>query len=48
MLGLMWHEGQPAIVLLGSLAMILVVPVKMLIDRPRRAHLESGHQRPAG
>jgi acyl phosphate:glycerol-3-phosphate acyltransferase len=48
MLGLMWRQGQPSIVLLGALGMILFVPVKMLIDKPRRVHLADGNRHAAG
>ncbi len=48
MLSLMWRDGQPPIVLLGALGMILFVPVKMLIDKPRRTHLVGGNHRLAG
>lgn len=41
---LMWRGGQPAVVLLGALGMILAVPVKMMIDRPRRALLNQAGQ----
>ncbi len=48
MLGLMWRQGQPSIVLLGALGMILFVPVKMLIDKPRRVRLADGTRHAAG
>jgi glycerol-3-phosphate acyltransferase PlsY len=41
---LMWRGGQPAVVLLGALGMILAVPVKMLLDHPRRALLNQAGQ----
>ncbi len=42
MLLLMWREGQPATVLLGALGMILFVPLKTRLDRPRRAQISAG------
>jgi glycerol-3-phosphate acyltransferase PlsY len=35
---LMWRMGQPALLVLSTVVLILTVPAKMLLDRPRRAH----------
>jgi hypothetical protein len=45
MLLLMWRERQPAVVLLGALGMILFVPLKMRLDKPRREQIASGIHR---
>ena len=45
MLLLMWRERQPTVVLLGTLGMILFVPLKMRLDKPRREQISAGKQR---
>ena len=45
MLLLMWRERQPAVVLLGARGMILFVPLKMRLDKPRREQIASGDHR---
>lgn len=39
---LLWLWQQPALLIVGALAMILSVPAKMLLDRPRRVRLLAG------
>jgi len=36
---LMWRWGEPLVLLISMVALILTVPAKMLLDRPRRLHV---------
>jgi acyl phosphate:glycerol-3-phosphate acyltransferase len=36
---LMWRWGEPPVLLISMVALILTIPAKMLLDRPRRLHV---------
>jgi len=35
---LMWRWGEPLVLVVGMIVLILTIPAKMLLDRPRRLH----------
>ena len=38
---LMWLRGQQLLLVLGAVMVILIIPAKFMLDRPRRAHIHS-------
>ncbi|MHB0967635.1 MAG: glycerol-3-phosphate acyltransferase [Bellilinea sp.] len=38
---LMWLRGQPLLLVLGAVVVILIIPAKFMLDRPRRVQIHS-------